>query len=402
MTTHLLAHPTSHAAWIDTVGSFSPGFLKGIVEERIVCARIEVERQEDAVKGKLSVEEVSRMVEGVLDRVWVMRAFDLWGVTEAVGEVRGHVEANVEVQSDNDPGREREEEVGVGCGEVEREVDDKEGIGRSQCIWVTDPITLPLPPGRSPSLPDSSPLSSPPPSSELFSPSPTFLQSSALPLPEPLTRGRTEIPDSDAGSDEDIVISSLSSSPPIHKTSSPPHDLTSGASPEVSTKLPSPPNSYLRDEIPASTGEKKKKGDKQINEGKDQYSRGEIPMSQSQYSQDNIHAHARGGNIDSTSSSHGKPTHPYASSSSSTQKNQYRTRFKVPVIGILVIDTITHPVESFLTKAAASAGVAAIGSGANTVGVGGAFALLEKFLGNLTEFVHQRGVSVLVGSSDSP
>ena len=149
MTTHLLTHPTSHAAWIDTVGSFSPGFLKRVVEERIVCARMEVERQEDAVKGKLSVEEVSRMVEGVLDRVWVMRAFDLWGVIEAVGEVRGHVEANIEVKSNHDPGRDQEEEgAGVGCGEVDRKVDDKEdreGIERnwgSQCIWVTDPISL--------------------------------------------------------------------------------------------------------------------------------------------------------------------------------------------------------------------------------------------------------------------
>ena len=111
-------------------------------------------------------------------------------------------------------------------------------------------------------------------------------------------------------------------------------------------------------------------------------------------------------NIDSTSSNHGQLIHPSGYSSSNTQTNQFRTRFKVPVIGILVIDTITHPVESLLTKAAASAGVTAIGSGradgANTAGVGGAFALLEKFLGNLTEFVHQRGVSVLVGSSDSP
>ena len=406
MTTHLLAHPTSHAAWIDTVGVFSPRFLKEIVEERILCARTEAERQGDAVEGKLRVEEVAGMVEGVLDRVWVMRAFDWWGVADAVGEVREHVEANFEVQPDDNPdGGEQGEEVVAGCREVDREIDreGREGIGRdrgSQCIGVTEidsPISPPSSPLPPPSLPESSPLSSPPPSSQLFPPSPTFLQSIALPLPNTLTRGRTEIPDSDAGSDEDIIISSISSSPPIHNTPSPPRYPDSEASLGIPTQSSSQKNPYFGDEIPASTDTEENRGDEQINEEEKQYYGGEIPTLQSQDSQTYINALARVASIDCNNAE------PPLPSGNNIRADQYRMHLKVPVIGILVIDTITHPVESLLTKAAASAGVAAGGrmDGANTAGVGGALALLEKFFGNLTEFVHRRGVSVLVGSSGS-
>lgn len=414
VTTHLLTHPTSHAAWIDTVGAFSPGFLKGIVEEKIMSARTEAERQGDVMEGTLRAEEeVARMVEGVLDRVWVMRAFDWWGVAEAVGEVRGHVEANVEAQTDDTGGREQqgaEVEMGVGCeeagGETVEKEEDREGIiERTWGMGVAEvdnpiPISLPssppLPPAaRSPSPLESSPLSSPPPSSQLVPPSPTFPQSLALPLPPTLTRSRTEIPDSEAESDEGI-ISSLSSSPPIHRTPPPPLYPASEASQsslDLPTQSPSRENPHFRDEVSASAGEKVGRGDEEVSEGKGQYLGGEIHMLQHLPSQDNqTYTHDQGSvaNIDfATSSRAHQLTLP-----SSSQTDQCRTNLKVPVIGVLVIDTITHPVESLLTRAAASAGIAAGGK------VDGALALLEKFFGSLTEFVHQRGISVMVGSSD--
>ncbi|KAI9775243.1 MAG: hypothetical protein M1839_001361 [Geoglossum umbratile] len=78
LTTHLLSSPTARAAIVDTRGIHSPPyFLRDIVQARL-----------GGDVGK---------IEGVLDRVMVMRVFDVWGLCEGVEEVgRGLREKRVD------------------------------------------------------------------------------------------------------------------------------------------------------------------------------------------------------------------------------------------------------------------------------------------------------------------
>ncbi|KAI9891380.1 MAG: hypothetical protein M1814_002893 [Vezdaea aestivalis] len=77
ITTYLLAQPTSYVALVDTTGLFSPRWLFDTVCERLRS------RPSPPSDTELDQEAIS-----ALDRVKVMRVFDLVGVVEALAEVR--------------------------------------------------------------------------------------------------------------------------------------------------------------------------------------------------------------------------------------------------------------------------------------------------------------------------
>jgi hypothetical protein len=71
LSTHLLRHRHSLVAWIDSLGTFSPALLAEIVAQRL---------KEGGDK--------ETTVESVLDRVQIMRVFDMHGVIEALDELK--------------------------------------------------------------------------------------------------------------------------------------------------------------------------------------------------------------------------------------------------------------------------------------------------------------------------
>ncbi|RPA88983.1 hypothetical protein L873DRAFT_1849521 [Choiromyces venosus 120613-1] len=73
LTTNLLLHRTSSAAWIDTLGTFSPNLLQQVVSSR--------------------TNNDTKTTSNVLDRVQIMRVFNIHGLIEAIDELRtGHLD----------------------------------------------------------------------------------------------------------------------------------------------------------------------------------------------------------------------------------------------------------------------------------------------------------------------
>ncbi|KAI9812153.1 MAG: hypothetical protein M1827_004819 [Pycnora praestabilis] len=94
LTTHLLAHPESQVAVIDTTGSFSPFRMYDVVLARLLKEQEVKERALGGTKvvGGQEGEDLRRKAEEMLDRVQVMRVFDFYGVIDAVGEIRERME----------------------------------------------------------------------------------------------------------------------------------------------------------------------------------------------------------------------------------------------------------------------------------------------------------------------
>ncbi|KAL9124471.1 MAG: hypothetical protein Q9217_006198 [Psora testacea] len=91
---HLLAHASGEVAFIDSTGSFSPIELRDVIAFRlsILSQRGSFEQADCVYKRPLAAEcfdgtEIMQEATSILDRVKVMRVFDLAGVAEAVGEV---------------------------------------------------------------------------------------------------------------------------------------------------------------------------------------------------------------------------------------------------------------------------------------------------------------------------
>lgn len=374
------------------MGGFSARWLKGVVEERIADARTKAASQGEGEGGRVVVgdEEVVKMVEEVLDRVWVMRVFDWWGVEEAVGEVRGYVEGHAvggeSVEADlgggeADVGGEGNGEGGIpGPGNGKEEDGNGTGNGNAGGSPVVETSPLSPVPSSPSSLP-SSPLSLPPPSSQIIPP-PTL-----APQLAPPTRRATEIPDSDAESDEEDILLS----PPSLKPSPPP--LSASAHHSQYSQLP--------DEIPGSSDDE---GD-----GSPPGSP-ELPLLPTYaYARGNteIHLDGDGEREDIPPQVASSPPTIPSPSLATPSKNEVSTvhrQSQSPAIGILVVDTITHPVEALVTKAASSSGFIAVG-GAGGIGtevapgqaVGGAYALLERYFRELGVWAGEWGVGVLVG-----
>lgn len=323
-----------------------------MVEGRIAETRVQAEG-EAGERVVLGESEAGEIVKGVLDRVWVMRVFDWWGVVEAVGEVREHVEGQVELQGaavvEGGGG-----ESGNGDAVKERKKQDgsvvEEGGGGGQELMV-----------------ESSPLSSPP-SSLLSSPSPLPRVVPLFPQPHsPLhpprqVPGVVEIPDSDAESDEEILVPESRQYSPLHGV-------------PVRSQ-----GSQLPHEIPGSS-----------DEGEDDA----LPSSPFQPT----YAHARG-NTEISFSGHRRedittaqvPSSPPPAAATAAEP----PHIPEPAIGILVIDTITHPVEALINKAASSSGYSGGSGGTVPAGVAGAYALLERYFRELSAWVKEWGIAVLV------
>ncbi|KAL2055919.1 hypothetical protein ABVK25_003561 [Lepraria finkii] len=91
---HLLAFPRGEAAFIDTTGSFSPFRLRDVLVFRLEAKFQRESYQQSGYvyeKAPLNAKEAKKRyvdeATAMLDRVKVMRVFDLAGVIEAVGEV---------------------------------------------------------------------------------------------------------------------------------------------------------------------------------------------------------------------------------------------------------------------------------------------------------------------------
>ncbi|CUS12841.1 unnamed protein product, partial [Tuber aestivum] len=94
LTTHLLLHCNSSAAWVDTLGTFSPSLLQQVVSSR--------------------TNNDSKTTSSILDRVQIMRVFDIHGLIEAVDELRtGHLdrERHQRVVNDSEDEASEEEEL---------------------------------------------------------------------------------------------------------------------------------------------------------------------------------------------------------------------------------------------------------------------------------------------------
>jgi hypothetical protein len=122
LTTHLLAHPESQAAWVDSLGTFSPALLQRIVADR--------------AQGMVEVS-----VGSVLDRVQIMRVFDMYGVIEAMDELK---------QGHEDRWRERERSTRI-IVDSEDEESDEEVPQKEQAadfggvrVLVVDTISQPI------------------------------------------------------------------------------------------------------------------------------------------------------------------------------------------------------------------------------------------------------------------
>ncbi|KAI9796952.1 MAG: hypothetical protein M1833_005898 [Piccolia ochrophora] len=134
LTTLLLTDPRAEAAVVDTTGSFDVGRLRGVV-----MARVMVGAGGDGNAGH-SGEERERIVGNVLDRVKIMRVWDMVGLMEAVGEVREGLERR-------GSGKGRSEVVAGSQGEdedeemVEEEEEAVETLPERVGVIVIDTIT---------------------------------------------------------------------------------------------------------------------------------------------------------------------------------------------------------------------------------------------------------------------
>lgn len=91
LTTHLLLHSNSSAAWVDTLGTFSPNLLQQVVSSR--------------------TSNDSRITSNLLDRVQIMRVFDIHGLVEVIDELRtGHLDREKRQRVINDSEDEASEE----------------------------------------------------------------------------------------------------------------------------------------------------------------------------------------------------------------------------------------------------------------------------------------------------
>ncbi|PWW74443.1 hypothetical protein C7212DRAFT_365023 [Tuber magnatum] len=93
LTTHLLAHCNSSAAWVDTLGTFSPSLLQQVVSSR--------------------TNNDTKTTSNILDRVQIMRVFNIHGLIEAIDELRtGHLDRERHQRVVNDSEDEASEEEG--------------------------------------------------------------------------------------------------------------------------------------------------------------------------------------------------------------------------------------------------------------------------------------------------
>lgn len=126
VTTHLLSQPEAQAVWIDTEGKFSPSQLKDVIAFRLLPSGIHM------------------TVEKVLDRVQIIRVFDIYGIVEVVNELKQtcedkEAERALESLSINDSRREDKSPLKISKG-GRRKMEDYGGIG----VVVIDTINQPL------------------------------------------------------------------------------------------------------------------------------------------------------------------------------------------------------------------------------------------------------------------
>ncbi|OCK76699.1 hypothetical protein K432DRAFT_396221 [Lepidopterella palustris CBS 459.81] len=153
LTSHLLANPTSHAAIIDTTGSFDVVRLYQTIITRLredVTLRQVQRLTSGAEQPDREGSELEREYSAakVLDRVKIMRVFDFVGVSEAVGEVKEELERTVrELERVHLPpraavvpgNREREE---VADSEDDEDDEDMLFEGSSRLLGLAIPTTL--------------------------------------------------------------------------------------------------------------------------------------------------------------------------------------------------------------------------------------------------------------------
>ncbi|KAK4693697.1 hypothetical protein P7C71_g3751, partial [Lecanoromycetidae sp. Uapishka_2] len=114
LSSHLLhpSHAKSQIAIIDTTGSFSPTRLRDVLVYRLEAKHQRQSYQQSGyvyAKTSISTEKFVEEAIALLDRVKVMRVFDLAGVIEAVGEVGQMIEPALETSVKN---VERKQEIG--------------------------------------------------------------------------------------------------------------------------------------------------------------------------------------------------------------------------------------------------------------------------------------------------
>lgn len=126
VTTHLLSHPKAQAAWIDTEGKFSPVLLKTVIAFRL----------------PLSLHGAQTTAEDILDRVQIMRVFDIQGIAEVVDELKQDHKDREEDKfvERTDNGREENEGKLPKTARGAKEADFRGSIG----VVVIDTICRPL------------------------------------------------------------------------------------------------------------------------------------------------------------------------------------------------------------------------------------------------------------------
>lgn len=118
MTSELLARPSSLAAVVDTTGNFP--VLRLYTN---ILSRLRNDERLLQIQGSSEHVAVEDVAAKALDRVKIMRVFDLVGIGEAVGEIR----ANLEGKTKNDEGRKEgvEQDVGQEEKSMERRAETK-------------------------------------------------------------------------------------------------------------------------------------------------------------------------------------------------------------------------------------------------------------------------------------
>ncbi|BFZ63816.1 hypothetical protein YB2330_004948 [Saitoella coloradoensis] len=77
LATHILTHLTSSVAYIDTQGTLDPARLANIIQHRLHAHQLQLEHPNPNLT-----------MDGLLDRVKIMRAFDILGILSAIEEIR--------------------------------------------------------------------------------------------------------------------------------------------------------------------------------------------------------------------------------------------------------------------------------------------------------------------------
>lgn len=121
----LLQHPDSMAAVVDTTGNFD-------VMRVYTLLLGQLKRSTDVLEAMKSetgatVEDVAAKI---LDRVKIMRVFDLVGVREAVGEIRDGLEGKSRVSGQRGEAKEKEEQA----VETEAHIPETQGIPKRTCV----------------------------------------------------------------------------------------------------------------------------------------------------------------------------------------------------------------------------------------------------------------------------